>query len=146
MDHYDVVTNLTKEYAEKVIGSDVSNLTIRFSKHLKYANAKCFPYRRMIVYNDKYIYLNKDNLEALRYTIIEECAHLRYLHHSEDFYDLCIELGYDVRVPPEGISFYWKYHATCQICHNAKFYYHKPRKCVCHKCGSSAISVTESGL
>jgi len=142
---HDIVRNLTFEYAEKVMGN-VDDLEIRFSNHLKYANAKCFPFRRMIVYNNKYIHLNEDNIEALRYTVVEECAHLRFLHHTEEFYNLCIELGCDVRTPPDGILFYWKYFKTCENCGNTKFYYHKPRKDVCNKCGSSSMQIIESGF
>lgn len=145
MDQYDIVRNLTIEYAQKVL-TDIDGLEIRFSNSLKYPNAKCYPYRKLIVYNDKYICLNKDNLEALKYTVIEECAHLRYVTHSDEFYQLCIELGYDVRIPPDGILFYWKYHKACEICGNTKFYYHKPRKIVCEKCGSNSVRVIESGL
>jgi len=146
LEYQDLVRDLTIEYARKVIGNEVETLEIQFSKLLKYPNAKCFPFRRLIVYNDNYIQLNKSNIDALKYTVIEECAHLRYIEHNQEFYDLCIELGYDVRTPPQGICYYWKYHKICSNCGDTRFYYHKPRKVVCQKCGSDSVHMTESGL
>ena len=143
MKYRDIVLDLTFEYAKKVIG-DCEDLTIKFSRSMKYPNGKCYPFRKVIIYNDRYLALNKHNIEALRYTIIEECAHLRYHTHCKEFYDLCIELGYDVRIPPDGIRFYWKYHIRCNECGNGKYYYNEPRKFVCKNCGGSSVLVTKS--
>ena len=71
MNYRDVVLDLTLKYAGQVIG-DCGGLKVKFSRSMKYPNGKCYPFRKVIIYNDRYLALNKDNMEALRYTIIEE--------------------------------------------------------------------------
>lgn len=145
MNYRDIVMDLTLKYAGQVI-EDCENLKVKFSKSMKYPNGKCYPFRKVIIYNDRYLALNKNNMEALKYTVIEECAHLRYHTHCKEFYELCIKLGYDVRIPPDGILFYWKYYKKCNKCGNGKYYYHEPRKLVCNSCGCSSIQLIKSDI
>jgi hypothetical protein len=146
LDYCDIILDLTMKYAKEVIGDDIDKLQVKFSNRMKYANGKCYPFKKLIVYNNRYLVLNKDNIEALKYTVIEECAHLRYPTHSKEFYELCMSLGYDVRTPPDGILFYWKYYKKCNKCGNGKYYYQEPRKLVCNNCGCSSIQLIKSDM
>jgi hypothetical protein len=147
LDYREKVHSLTLEYARKVIGDDIKDVKVIFSNTLNGIHGRCYPYTRTIIYCDGYMRLNADNIEALKYTIVEECAHLIRLSHDDEFYTICRKLGCDVSVPPPGIKYYWLYFKKCNKCGNGKFYHYKPRNVVCDKCGHDSTifsgSVTE---
>lgn len=138
LDYRETVYNLTMEYARKVIGDDCKDVNIIFTNTLNGIHGRCYPYTRTIYYCDGYMRLNRDNIEALKYTVVEECAHLIRLHHDVEFYDLCRKLGHDVSTPPPGMKHYWRYLKECKDCGDKKFYHHKPRDIVCKKCGGKS--------
>jgi predicted metal-dependent hydrolase len=144
VDYKEIVHSLTMEYARRVIGDECDKLEIVFSDRMKYFHARCYPFKLKIIYNTKYLMLNKDSIDVMKYTVIEECAHLRYIHHSAAFYKLCKELGYDVRYPPSEIKYYWKYFKRCRKCRNGKIYYHKPHTMTCQQCGSDDTEIIKS--
>ena len=139
--HYqDLVTSLTIEYARKVIGDDAKNLKIIFSNDLNGVHGTCYPFRtpKTILYCDGQMRLNRYNLDALKYTIVEECAHLKRIPYDEEFYRICKEIGYDVSKPPIGMKYYWRYKKRCGNCGDEKFYNRKPHNLVCKNCGNEA--------
>jgi hypothetical protein len=138
LNYRDIVYDLTMEYSRKVIGDDCKKVKVIFSNNLNGIHGRCYPYTRTILYCDGYMKLNRDNIEALKYTIVEECAHLVRLPHDEEFYTLCRKMGCDVSVPPPGMKHYWRYYKKCEKCGNEKFYHHKPRNNLCKKCGGDA--------
>lgn len=138
--HYrDLVYNLTMDYASKVIDKEeCKNLKIIFSNKLNGVNGTCYPFLRTIIYCDGYMRLNRNNIDAITYTVVEECAHLVRLPHDEIFYNVCRNLGCDVSSPPKGIKYYWKYFKKCKKCGNEKYYNKKPHNKLCKKCGSES--------
>lgn len=138
MDYRKHVHDLTMEYARKVIGDNCKDIKIIFSNSVNGIHGRCYPYTRTIIYCDGYMKLNRNNDNALKYTIVEECAHLIRLPHDNEFYEICRRIGFDVSVPPPGIKYYWRYYKKCDNCGNSKFYHHKPRNTVCQKCGSNS--------
>jgi hypothetical protein len=125
------------EYANKVIGDDSKDVKVFFSSKLNGVNGTCYPFLRTIIYCDGYMKLNQNNIDAIKYTVIEECAHLIRLPHDEMFYNICRNLGCDVSIPPPGIKYYWKYFKQCESCGDRKFYNHKPHNKLCKKCGNA---------
>ena len=127
------------DYASKVIDKEeCKNLKVVFSNKLNGVNGTCYPFLRTIIYCDGYMRLNRNNLDAITYTVVEECAHLARLPHDEIFYESCRKLGYDVTIPPSDIKYYWKYFKRCEKCGNGKFYHHKPQNVICKKCGNES--------
>jgi hypothetical protein len=139
------VSDLTHDYADKLIGDRHKDLKIKFSGGMRYLHGYCYAYKPEIVYNDRYMDLNKSNDDAIRHTVIEECAHLVYPHHTKDFFLLCKDLGLDVRrsgsgklyihQPESVIECSPRYKVVCPECKVEKYYYHYPRSNTC-KCGS----------
>jgi len=138
LNYRDMVYDMTMEYAKKVIGDDYKKVKVMFSNQINGSNGRCYPYLRTIIYCDGYMKLNRNNSAAIKYTVVEECAHLIRLPHDEIFYKLCRELGCDVSKPPETIKYYWKYLRKCDKCGDGKYYNHKPRNKICEKCGSNS--------
>jgi hypothetical protein len=130
--------NMTMKYAKQVIGDNYKDVKVVFSNHINGENGRCYPFLRTIVYCDGYMKLNRNNSTVIKYTVIEECAHLIRLSHDEIFYKLCCELGYDISVPPPGIKYYWRYLQHCDKCGNEKYYYQKPRNKICKECGNES--------
>jgi len=133
-----MVYNLTMEYASKVIGDDHKNVKVMFSNKLNGANGRCYPFLRTIIYCDGYMKLNRNNSAAIKYTVVEECAHLIRLPHDKIFHKICRDLGCDVSTPPAGIKYYWKYFKQCGTCGDGKYYNHKPQNKLCKKCGNES--------
>ena len=126
---------MTMDYARKLIGDECKDLKIIFSNDINGVNGSCYPFIRKIVYCDGYMRLNRNNFDALKYTVVEECVHLVHVCHDENFYNTCRKLGTDVSKPPAGTKFYWRYFKRCNSCGNSKFYHVKPRGNICKKCG-----------
>jgi hypothetical protein len=138
LDHQKLVYDLTMEYARKVIGDNAKDLKVIFSNKLNGVQGTCYPFIKTIIYCDGHMKLNKNNLDALKYTVVEECAHLIRLPHDEEFYKICIDMGFDVSKPPDGIKYYWKFLKRCEKCGNEKFYNRKPYNLLCENCGQVA--------
>lgn len=139
MGYRDIIYDMTMEYASKILGSNHKNVKVVFSNRLlNGSNGRCYPFVHTIIYCDGYMKLNRNNLAAIRYTVVEECAHLIRLPHDETFYKICRDLGCDVSSPPDGIKYYWRYLKRCNKCGDGKYYNHKPRNGLCKKCGSES--------
>lgn len=141
MEHRHHVKDMTMHYARKVIGDECEKLNIVFEPKLFKYHGQCYPYLLKIKYSDKFLSMNMDNENVLKWVVIEECAHLRHFHHNKDFYNLCIELGYDVRIKPYPRIECWRSMYRCQKCGDEKYYYHKQPKEVCTKCGNDKVNV-----
>jgi len=142
LDYKELVCNLTLDYANRLIGDESKNLEIVFSNSINGVNGVCYPFANKIIYCDGYMKLNRNNVNAIRYTVVEECAHLVRLSHDKVFYKICKDLGCDVLTPPKGTKFYWRYLAHCEKCGNKKYYHHKPRNISCRKCGNETAIIT----
>lgn len=146
MDHHNKVREMTMHYARKVIGDRCKDLDIIFDPRLFKYHGKCYPGLLKIKYSDKFISVNIDNEDVLKWVVIEECAHLRHFEHDTKFYDLCIQLGYDVRIKPYPRIECWKTMHKCDACGNRKYYYLNQPKGKCTHCGNNKISIVNNEL
>lgn len=104
LDHRQIVNQLTRDIAFNVIGNKCKDIEIVYRNDMKGFHAMCYPLFPRIEYNEDFIRKNINNELAIKWVIVEECAHLLHLYHNEEFYNLCIKLGYDVRNIPEYIE------------------------------------------
>ncbi len=65
---------------------NIEGISLKFSVY-KSKWGSCTPKKRMICFNVNLIFMPLDFIDAI---ILHELAHLYYLNHSKDFYDLLL--------------------------------------------------------
>lgn len=146
------VLEMVRECADHMLG-DV-DIKVYFSQRATSTLGRCWWEGKYgadrapeCMFNARFVELNKNNLEAIRWVVVHEVAHIVHNDHSEKHAELCREFGVEADGFAPGTKFVpVPYGLACSKCGSLlKTYYRKPartrKEITCSHCNHTGKQV-----